>query len=1053
MVLLLNNNVESLQMALSLVRLGLAIVGLVCGLPLLAAGQETPLHKKANVTYHDVEVAEVLKDLGNQTGVRFVWADELVKGLDKVTYSTTQQEIGRVAGRILRPRGLTLGKLAGGQVAVEKLDVADTLKAKRPEHFDFAEKPAVTRDGDQLTIRFAVKDFCDATVAIEDGGGRIVRHLASGVLGENAPDPFLWNTKRQEIVWDGKDDQGAYTDNKNELLVRVSLGLKPQFERSLFHSPYKRFGRNQPVMTAAPEGVYVYEGDMADSVRLFDHDGNYVRTVYPFPAGKLEQVKGLRWHATPDGAKVPFKEGAHQATLFGSGYNGGYDPATGYGLYRLRPLNEYDGLPSYAAASTMAVHGDRLALVGFNLVRLATDGSSGVLDMHGPKTGVGIKPNSTYAANTPEDNMPRSAVFSPDGKWLYLSGYTWYESRDTAGATRRWLHGVLRVGFEDQAAPEIFAGSVKQDEAAAGTGDNQFNCPTAVACDAAGRVYVADYVNNRIQIFTPDGKFKESISVNRPAHVAVHQKTGEIYVSSWAYSHNGIIQMERIEPKLTRFEAQAGHKKIAEYPLPLGKEPGSQPWGGWMGVQYRVELDSWAEPATLWLVPEQAGGRQPWARWGIKLLVVEKDKLTVKKDFGAEAIKAVTCDIASGGRQRLSVNPKTGHVYIMEGMGLAPGDRIVEIDPVTGKDNYLDLPFGAEDICFDAHGLAYLRTGEAVVRYDPSNWHEVPWDYGEERIDLSHCGGRSAKVTAGLIVPGSRPGPWFHCGGFGISAKGHLVVQCFNGGSAGNAKLDRPGEQKLPANIGKPYEPQIYPGRQRWGEVHIWDEHGKWLGKDVAPGITVTDGVGIDKDDNVYVLTNPMRTPDGKRTFNPQTETLIKFNRGQGKVITSGTEVPIPVRPGQEPAGPAQLAGFMQGPAWVQGAEWMYGGVGYAGTWRCTCWNARFSLDYFARSFAPEPDNFCVAVLDTAGNVILRIGRPGNVEDGKPLIADPAVKEPRSIGGDETAIMHACYVAVDTDKRLFIEDTGNRRIASVKLGYATEQRIPLNDVPDRALEK
>jgi hypothetical protein len=127
----------------------------------------------------------------------------------------------------------------------------------------------------------------------------------------------------------------------------------------------------------------------------------------------------------------------------------------------------------------------------------------------------------------------------------------------------------------------------------------------------------------------------------------------------------------------------------------------------------------------------------------------------------------------------------------------------------------------------------------------------------------------------------------------------------------------------------------------------------------------------------------------------------------------------------------------------------MYGGVGYAGTWRCVCWNARFSLDYFARSFAPEPDNFCVAVLDTAGNLILRIGRPGNVEDGKPLVPDPVIKEARSIGGDETAIMHACYVAVDTDKRLFIEDAGNRRIASVRLGYATEERIALKDVPDR----
>ena len=926
----------------------------------------------------------------------------------------------------------------------------DEFKVKRQEVFEFAQKPVVTRDGDKVTIAFETKGLCDVTVAIEDANGRIIRHLVSGVLGPKAPTPLQKDSKKQAVVWNGKDDQDAYADNKDTLTVRVSLGLKPQFERSLLHSPYKRFGRNQPVIAAAPEGVYVYEGDMADSVRLFDHEGHYLRTVYPFPAGKLEQVKGLRWRTRPDGIKVPFKEGSHQVTFFGSGYNGGYDPATGYGQYRLKALNEYDGLPGYAGASALAVRDNRLALIGFTLNRLSTDGSSGGLDIHGAKTGFPVIRYSYCQPAAPSEGTPLSAAFSPDGKWLYLSGYTVYGDNGTAGAFRHWLHGVVRVGFDGQAAPEVFAGDMKQGDAAAGTGEKQFNSPTSVACDGEGRVYVSDYVNNRIQIFTPDGNLKGSIPVSRPAHVAVHHKTGEIYVSSWAYSHNGDTRGERVEPLLTRFEAQAGHKKIAEYSLPLSKTSGNPgPWGGWMGIQYRVALDSWTEPPTLWLVPEQAGGSDSWAPWGIKLLTVEKDKLVPKKDFGTEARKAVTCDAASGGRQRLSVNPRTGKVYVLEGMGLASGDRVVEIDPVSGKDKYVDLPFGAEDICFDSNGLAYLRTGEIVVRYDPSNWREVPWDYGEERGAVSHCGGRSAKVIAGLVVPGTRPGPWYHCGGFGVSPKGHLVVQCFNGGSTGNAKLDRPGEPKLPTGMGKPYEPRIYPGRQRWGEIHVWDEHGKLLYDDAAPGVTITDGVGIDKDDNLYVLTNPMRTPGGKRTLNPMTETLIKLKPGKGKVITSGSDVPVPLQTGQQPDRPTDIVGTYQAPAWIEGAEWMYGGVGYAGTWRCVCWNARFSLDYFARSFAPEPDNFCVAVLDTAGNLILRIGRPGNVEDGKPLVPDPVIKEARSIGGDETAIMHACYVAVDTDKRLFIEDAGNRRIASVRLGYATEERIALKDVPDR----
>ena len=756
--------------------------------------------------------------------------------------------------------------------AAQAADAADEFKVKREEVFEFAQKPAVTREGDKITIAFETKAFCDVTVAIEHANGKILRHFASGVLGPKAPAPFQKASKKQTLVWDGKNDQDVYVDDKDACTVRVSLGLKPQFEKSLFHSPYKRIGRNQPAMAAAPEGVYVYEGDMADSVRMYDHEGTYVRTVYPFPAAKLEAVKGLRWRTTLDGVKVPFKEGSHQVTFLGSGYNGGFDPATGYGQYRLKDLHAYDGLPSYPAAATMAVRGDRLALAGLSLVRLATDGSSGGLDLNGGKSSVTGLVHSTYVFDGPAEIMPRSAAFSPDGKWVYLTGYNWGESRDTGGACHQWLHGVLRVSFDGKASA-TFAGNLDRlasgANAPGGAGDNQFNCAVSVACDAAGQVYVADYVNNRIQVFSPDGKLKESIPANRPAQVAVHQKSGEIYVFSWSYGHSGNTRMEGVEPKLTRLEAQAGHKKIAEYKLPFATVSGAHEWVGPMGTQYRVELDSWAEPATVWLVPEQAGGGETWKPWGLKVLTVEADKLTLKKDFGAETIKSVACDVPTTGRMRISVNPASGKVYALEGMGTASGDRVVEIDPVKGKDRYVDLPFGAEDICFDSTGLAYLRTGDMVARYDPASWREVPWDYGEERPGISHCGGRSAKVLAGLALPGSRPGPWFHCGGFGVSPKGHLVVQCFNGGSGGNAKLDRPGEPAVSSQVGKAYEPQIYAGRQRWGELHIWDAHGKVLFEDATPGVTITDGVCIDRDDNIYVLTNPMRTPEGKRLLNP----------------------------------------------------------------------------------------------------------------------------------------------------------------------------------------
>ena len=92
----------------------------------------------------------------------------------------------------------------------------------------------------------------------------------------------------------------------------------------------------------------------------------------------------------------------------------------------------------------------------------------------------------------------------------------------------------------------------------------------------------------------------------------------------------------------------------------------------------------------------------------------------------------------------------------------------------------------------------------------------------------------------------------------------------------------------------------------------------------------------------------------------------------------------------------------------------------------------RFTLDYFARSFAPETERYSVAVLDTNGNLIMRIGQYGNADD-------------EGIG-----LIYPTYLASDTDRRRFIVDQGNARILSAKRGYHTDARIALTDVPEGA---
>jgi len=593
---------------------------------------------------------------------------------------------------------------------------------------------------------------------------------------------------------------------------------------------------------------------------------------------------------------------------------------------------------------------------------------------------------------------------------------------------------------------------------------------SSVACDTRGRVYVGDYMNDRVQVFDPDGKHLKSIPAARPAYVAVHQKTGDIYVFSW-------LLQNRLS---TKADAEIGHGGVqgvstmthlgpfdnpavkSQCPLPLS---GGVGWNQYGGVQHRVELDSWAEKPTVWVVNGRVAevmGHDDGSIDGIKVFfdggcaqVYEEvdGKLALKRNFAEDVKKSIqrlVPPILS--RQRLVVNPATGKVYVLEGDSgvMKSVNQVVEIAPDTGKIKLVELPLGAEDLCFDVNGLAYIRTDPLVSRFDPTSWREVPWDYGEEYQNHSWgMGARGANLIAALTAPGHRSFNFWHQGGIDVSVKGHLVVTTCNNTEMTDAPAWKRGEAHFDYQ-GKKYMPVIYPGRARWGEIHIWNKHGKLIAEDVVPGMGHLNGIGIDQDDNLYMLSVSKRMINGK-LYDPglghdASGTVLKVPAGKAKVLSSGGGVPVPLSEGARPQRSIDLAGYTSG--WVEGAEWFYGGVGFCTPGGCVCWNSRFTKDYFNRSFAPETLHYSVAVIDSAGNLILRVGKYGNVDDGKPLVADGGPANARSIGGDEVGLFYACYVASHTDRRLFIADAGNSRIVSVKLDYNTEEKVALKDVPD-----
>jgi hypothetical protein len=926
----------------------------------------------------------------------------------------------------------------------------DRLRVQRKEVFEFTEKPAVTVDGDTVTISFAVKDYCDVTVAIENAEGRIVRHLASGVLGPNAPKPFQRNSLSQTLVWDGKDELRRYVDDKENLTVRVSLGLKTQMERTLFWSPHRMAaGSAYALMRSTPEGMYVLFRGLNPQLILFDHDGNYVRTVYPFPRNKIEQVKGLPWQAfPPDNQRLPSKIGTHDQMSFVPDYDpGGYKEE----LY----------------TRAMDVRNGRICLAGGRLVYLATDGSTGDMELAGPQVGYYLgDPNSDRYV----EYLPNSVALSPDGKRAYLTGYMCHKRKSHFPPYRSWYHLVNVVDLETGKIAR-FAGSEEGAKPPTGSDNAHFRCPMSVACDAQGRVYVADNVGNRIQVFLPDGTYFRTIPVTRPGVVRVDPNTGEIWVRSsdlaivggqeasfgakrWGNNERRVS--ETAPPRLTVFGPVEAPKLVASYPMTT-----SYGWQRKDCFDENVEIDFYAPSRTVW-ASHVPSGRNAHAHCAVRIYEAGKETLTPKRNFNSEAEKALIYPRPwRFTRPRMAVSPAIGLLYV----GLMMWDtstydpcfdEVVVVDPDTGRIGLEPLPTDPEDMAFDWDGHIYLRTYNAVTRFDPKTWREVPFDYGDERA-VSHggSGGKPYHARSALTLPsGGRGG--LHLGGFGVAPDGTVVAACIN--PVDPDEKSRMKEKNIPADEGgSAYTASVYPGRCRGQEIHIFDRQGKPMKMDVAPGINGCNDVEIDRDNNVYLLAAGTPYLDGQPYFNGRGCTLLKLVPGKLHGLAAAKQiVPLP-----EELKPKRYLDITRPGIWLEGAEWLFGPVGadghYGSGGRCHCRvQGRFALDYFGRSFAPEVDRFRIVVLDANGNVILRVGRYGNVDDGMPLVRPETTPvgaqggqppRPRSIGGDEIAIMHVQAVKVDCDRRMFLADGGNQCIRSVRLGYHVTERVGFEDAP------
>ncbi|MCX7803929.1 MAG: hypothetical protein N3A38_01950 [Planctomycetota bacterium] len=390
----------------------------------------------------------------------------------------------------------------------------------------FERKPAVRVEGDGVRIEFAADRVTNVAVDILDAGGKVVRHLAAGMLGPHAPEPLARDTLRQSLLWDRKDDDGKPVAGPCSVRVGLGLGVKYAGEYGGGYQPIEGLpwdGRNIDNLKAVacgPDGtVYMRGGffhghiDRHPHLIALDKDGNYLREIYPPPARLLpDKVPGMATLRLADGSVIP---------QVGSWWD----------LF----------IPEMTATRQMVVTPD-----GFLL--LATEAPDHVTERRALlKIGAdGSIPRDAWSLKLPPGMHTQgfSMAASLDGKALYVSGLA---------TTRpsRPLHAVYRLELDGS---NNFA-RIFGEEGVAGDDDRHLKDPAGVAVGKGGTIFVADYGNNRLVAIRRDGTFAGQARVDRPFAVAADPRSGAVYVLSASIGPAN-AGSPVIVGRLTRFSAE-----------------------------------------------------------------------------------------------------------------------------------------------------------------------------------------------------------------------------------------------------------------------------------------------------------------------------------------------------------------------------------------------------------------------------------------------------------------------------------------------------------------
>jgi hypothetical protein len=844
---------------------------------------------------------------------------------------------------------------------------------------EFVSTPVIADSANGINIRFSVSEPAIVTVEVVDTNDQTVAYIASGLLGDNAPAPFVSGSLSQSLYWDKTDDGGNVWTQAYK--VKVGLGLKAEYQRTIGWNPQNALpvtGWTKGLTVDSDGNVTVLNVSKRGRTRMvtFSPDGSYLRTVHPYPGNLPEsRLSGFGRMTRSDGKKIPLYYQAHEGTMVPELHN--------------------------ARRQSMAVTPDGWIVMANSIANQQWYGFQTTKSQLLIFDGEGGCPRDTVFGPllSPQSDVGEiHLALAPDSQTVFATGLQTGQYETNANTANI----VLKSALNTTAQASIFAGAPYT----AGSDDSHFNNPSGLAIDAAYRVYVSDSGNHRIVVLDSTGTVLQTKAIASPDMLQLNPNTGELFVLS--------IDNTLKRAVITKLSAYPDLDSIASLNIPCSYI-----------TKYRpvMALSFVTDPVTLWFGP---------------LTYADLPTVTAIEDLGTSLAlntsRTIGKRLKEGWLGRAADVP--GYITLSQdeeylyagGSGGSTGKEpgLARVDLATGTVTRTTIKAGEAEFGQDDYLYVWGKGG----------WKDsVMYKYDKQGNKVNFANGQDHFLTTRNLFNGVGLGSR----GLAVSASGEIYIGRQD--ASGTNFQDNTNVIGVYDQSGNLLRDSIYVSGAGMPGFQVDRQGNLYTGYNARPKSVIYpstfEAAGLP---DPFTTTASMPWNWDKAYLNYylfSIGSIFKFPAQNGGVLVQldnpggGEYIDLSTLPEGDLNGsevpPVQIDGIYRKAIQVNNAIWQHHGMSGMsspsnfGDQGCQCFSPRFSLDRFGRIVYPDPMTASVVVLDNNGNELYRFGEYGNPDELS------STSEPEKI-----LLGYPMYVR-SHNRNVYISDVGNQRVEHVRL--------------------